>query len=91
MKDSQNDSKRDSAIKNEDIKQFQPILESSFLSKAQSIYPEYMRQYLRFRTRNGPQCPFCFSAAKHIYLSEISRKGVDFLSRLQSNNWTDYD
>ena len=73
------------------IKIFQRALEGPLKDFAQKKYPDYMRQYNRFRERNGPTCPFCKSAAKYIYLSEYSEKGNAFLERVASQDWNGYE
>ena len=62
-----------------------PLKDTLFLS-----YEPYMSAYFRYRDRTGPQCPFCKAAAKHIYLSEFSKHGNEFLERIRNGRWEGY-
>jgi hypothetical protein len=73
------------------LRLFQRALEGPLKEFAEKKYPDYMRQYNRFRERNGPTCPFCKAAAKFIYMSEFSQKGPNFIDRVKSEDWTNYE
>lgn len=77
-------------LKPEDVNQFQLVLEGPLRSKFTKEYEAYMTSYFRFRDRIGPQCPFCKSAAKTIFLSEVKRNGDAFLERWRTGNWDGY-
>lgn len=78
-------------LSEEDIRLFQKAIEGPIRALVESKYPEYMKQYLRYRARVGPQCAFCKAAAKHIFISEFSRNGSSFLDRFKTEDWSTYE
>lgn len=77
-------------LTNDEIRKFQGFIEGPLKETLQREYPSYMTNYLRFRERVGPQCPFCKSAAKTMFSLEVTRKGQDFLTRFNEGNWNGY-
>lgn len=73
-----------------DLIRFQTVLEGPLRIKCTELYSNYMTQYDNFLNKTGRQCPFCKAAAKHIFLSEYDRKGQEFLSRFNNNDWSGY-
>ncbi len=77
-------------LNEEDTSRFQKALEGPLRTFLHNKYESYMVSYFKFRERIGPQCPYCKSAARTIFASELKRNGDIFMSRWQSGDWNGY-
>jgi hypothetical protein len=73
-----------------DLPKWQRLIENALQGVLKKRYPGYVDTYNRFRKKNGPNCPFCKSSAKFMYLSELSRD-TDFLRRFENDDWQGYE
>jgi len=67
------------------------FLDSSLKPIAEKYHKPYFDQFIKFRKKNGWHCPFVQAALKAIYIAEIARKGEDFITRFNKNDWTNYN
>lgn len=74
-----------------DISKMRLLIESDLREIAIKYHKPYYEQYIKFKLKNGPNCPFCKAAVKAIYIAEINRKGNDFSQRFINNNWIGYE
>ena len=73
-----------------EIQKFQKVIEENLSALFSALYPGYNTQYWNYRNKIGPHCPMCKAAAKHIYTSEVKRKGQEFIQRFKADDWEDY-
>ena len=74
-----------------ETQRFQEVIERKLAALLECLYPEYNVQYWNYRNKIGPHCPMCKAAARHMYMSEVKRKGQEFIQRFQTNDWDGYN
>ena len=65
------------------LEHWRGILEGSARDTLTELYPGYMNTYFRFKARTGPNCPYCISVLKNLYVRELDRLKGEFQKRLE--------